>query len=464
MQWLAGLAATWIATSPPGVVRGLALRGDVLYAGTEIGLFRSGPAGWDRAPFPGAVLALAAAKDGLWVATPNLLWFWDGEGDPRSASLGVGARLRGVEVDADGRVWAASESGLFVRTAGRNGFERDATLPPGDVLAVHASGTNVFVARNGALWQRKDGRFESLSAGLGLGWWELRAVARLGDAFYLAVPSGLWRVGAGSAERIDPGLGELRDVRAHGADLLIASSRGVWRLEHPERPDPHAVPLLDAGAERLLAAGGQTWVATDRGFARIDEPARENPRTAGDAPAEPRPPIADVQAAVLEYLDLAPAEMRRVEARARSRGWLPRVRAGVGSGQERARDRDWDEVLSSGEVYTLFDRHEARDRGVSADLELIWELDLLAAPDDAINISRERRLVIELRDQVLERVNRIYFERLRVLDAAEAAGDSAERRAHELRVAELGAQLDAWTGGRFSHLLLDSPPIEGRQP
>jgi hypothetical protein len=464
MQWLAWLAATWIANPPPGAVSGLALRGEVLFAGTDVGLFRAGPTGWERAPFPGAVLGLAQTAEGLWIATPSALWCWDGEADPRSVALGVGARLRDVEVDSSGRVWAASESGLFVRRPGRGSFERDASLPPGDVLAVRAAGPSVFAARNGALWQQRGDRFEALASGLGIGWWELRAAAMLGGSFYLAVPRGLWHVGPSGAERLDPALGELRDLRALGDALVVASSRGVWRVAHREGAGPDARALLDASAERLLAVGAQTWVATDRGLARLDEPAADAPRAVASAPAEPEPPISAVHAAALEYLDLAPGALRQVEARARKRGWLPELRAGIGSGRDRARDHDWDEVVSSGEVRSLAEYHDGRDRGVRSDLELIWDFGQLAAPDDAIAVSRERRLVIELRDQVLERVNRLYFERLRVLDAAAATGDPGERRVHELRVAELGAQLDAWTGGRFSRLLLDSPPIDRREP
>jgi len=464
MQWIAWLAATWITTPPPGVVSGLALHADSLFAGTDVGLFRSGATGWERAPFPGAVLALARDSQGIWAATPGLLWFWDGRSDPRSASLGVGARLRGVSVDSSEQVWAASEAGLFVRRTGRAGFERDATLPPGDVLAVRAAGPRVFAARSGALWRLRRGRFERLVAGLGEGWWELSAAVELGDRSYLAVPRGLWRVGPDGAERIDPGLvGEVHDVRASKGALLLASSRGVWRIAEPEGVDPDPVALLDANAERLLEVGDQIWAATDRGLARLSDPRAPLVHVPA-ARGEPVASIAAVRSAALEYLDLAPSALRRVEARARGRGWLPRVRAGVGSGRDRDSDRDWDEVVSSGEVRGLFDRHEGRDRDVHADLELVWDLDLLAAPDDAIAISRERRLVVELRDQVLERVNRIYFERLRVLDAAAVETDAQRRHELELRVAELAAQLDAWTGGRFSRLVPDSPPNDRREP
>jgi hypothetical protein len=105
-------------------------------------------------------------------------------------------------------------------------------------------------------------------------------------------------------------------------------------------------------------------------------------------------------------------------------------------------------------VRDLFDRDSGRSQGLELDLQLTWELSRLADPGQALSISRERRQLIELRDQVLERVNRLYFERLRLL--ARLSALTPEQREEqgelELRVDELAAHLDAWTGGMFSKL------------
>jgi hypothetical protein len=465
VHWLLALALTWIAAPPPGAVTGLAEREGRVIAGSPLGLFAWGAAGWERTPVAGAVFDLAAAPDGLWIATNRALWFWEPRGEPREVPLGAGARLRGVAVDALGQVWVASESGLFVRRAGEDDFERDSSLPPGDVLALRAAGTAIFAARSNALWMRRRDRFEALAIGLGEGWWELRAAATWRGAVYLAVPQGLWRVAADSAERIDPGLGELRDVQAAESGLWLATSRGVWRFEAP--PSPALTlpdPVLDASTTRLLAQGERLLAATDRGVAALGAP---DLAARGAAPASrpaAAPDVAAVHAAALAYLDLGPEGLREAEQRARGRGWLPLLRASAGVGRDHARDYDRDEVFTSGELHSLYDTHYARDHGFAADVELVWDLDQLASPDDAIAVSRERRLVVELRDQVLERVNRLYFERLRSSDALAAEADAAKQRELELRVAELTAQLDAWTGGRFSRLLHDSPPIDRREP
>jgi hypothetical protein len=219
----------------------------------------------------------------------------------------------------------------------------------------------------------------------------------------------------------------------------------------------------------VLARDTNLLVATDRGLAELssagDLAARPVPIAAApDEPRERTPDVAAVQAAVLAYLDLAPGSLRRLERRARNRGWLPRVRAIAGFDRDRNSDWDRDEVLASGSVWSLYDLNDTDGRGTHADLELLWELGTLAAPDDAINISRERRLVVELRDQVLERVHRLYFERLRVREALAAERDPGKQRELALRVAELTAALDGWTGGAFTRLLADSSRTDRRQP
>ena len=111
---------------------------------------------------------------------------------------------------------------------------------------------------------------------------------------------------------------------------------------------------------------------------------------------------------------------------------------------------------------------EALHRGAS---------DYLTKPVDIHRLRKildKARNTIELRDQVLERVNRLYFERLRVRTRLGALGpDAPERGELEIRASELAAQLDAWTGGLFSRLERGiappsassaSPPWLGRTP
>jgi hypothetical protein len=96
------------------------------------------------------------------------------------------------------------------------------------------------------------------------------------------------------------------------------------------------------------------------------------------------------------------------------------------------------------------DRQDDRDRDFEVGVTLSWDFgDVLYHPE-AIDVSRESREVVELRDEVLDEVTQLYFARRRVLLDLLEARPLLERTRLRLRADELAAGLDAWTGGWFS--------------
>ena len=97
---------------------------------------------------------------------------------------------------------------------------------------------------------------------------------------------------------------------------------------------------------------------------------------------------------------------------------------------------------------------------------MTWELGAVAFDEDAIDLSREHRQVVSLRDNVLDEINQLYFERRGLLERLRAAGaaDDPERARMALRAAELAAGLDAWTGGWFTAQLAPAFPTPDNTP
>ena len=64
-------------------------------------------------------------------------------------------------------------------------------------------------------------------------------------------------------------------------------------------------------------------------------------------------------------------------------------------------------------------------------------------------------LVVELRDDILDQVNKLYFERLRVKSELDnlALEDRSKRFDKQLKLAELTASLDSLTSGYYSKQL-----------
>jgi len=138
----------------------------------------------------------------------------------------------------------------------------------------------------------------------------------------------------------------------------------------------------------------------------------------------------------------------------RGRGWLPtlEISGNYGGG------RDWDFAASevaTNRVYMdrpLNSTSWDRDRDFAAGARLTWDFGDTAYHPEEIDVSRELREIIELRDEVLDEVNHLYFERQRVLLERAALEDLRSPKAVRLalRAAELAAGLDSWTGGWWS--------------
>jgi hypothetical protein len=166
--------------------------------------------------------------------------------------------------------------------------------------------------------------------------------------------------------------------------------------------------------------------------------------------AREEPAVGVLHAAALRRQGLEASRLRMLRERVSRRGWLPELELAVGYENEQDRRWDFDESFVSGATRRLQDRQRDRARGLDVTLSLSWDLgDTIFDPEE-IDLSREARAVIALRDDVLDEVTQLYFERLRVLARLEASPDPGERAQLVLRAAELAAGLDAWTGGAFN--------------
>jgi len=195
--------------------------------------------------------------------------------------------------------------------------------------------------------------------------------------------------------------------------------------------------------------------------ARDGAPAGVQPEETPERPARSfvrDPDIRTVHAASLRYLDLGPERMRELWAGAEKRGWLPSVSLHVGAARDRAWATTRDQTFVSGETRYLSDRDEDDALDLEASVVVSWDLADLAFDTASIDVSREHRLIVSLRDNVTDEINQLYFERRALLERLrESDPDGAEVRAHELRAAELAAGLDAWTGGWFSSASASAP-------
>lgn len=450
------LLPVWVAAPPPAAPTSVALHRDRVVVGTERGLYVNEAEGWSLVLTRGGVRDLARSRDHLLIATGAGLYTWEAAAEePAALPLGVGARVRAVASDHLDTEWVAGESGLYLRPRQASAFRRERSLPAGDVESVRTSAASVWAAMSGVIWRRAaEGPFERVLGGVEEGWWEIRGAVDLAEGSLLCMPRGLWKLEKGSARRLELGIGELRSIVRVAETIWVASERGVYPYALSELESAAPEAAVHADAVDLLRADDRLLVATRSGVATLRLGARPEPVLGLSDLRVARSDIRNVQRAVLSYLDLSPRRIAVIEERARRSAWIPQVRATLSLDRARERDREHDEVFSSGSVRNLLDMSSERDHTIGFDLNFVWELARNARPDQALDISRERRQLVELRDQVLERVNRLYFERLRVLMrlAALDREAAAERVELGIRARELAAHLDAWSGGAFSRL------------
>jgi photosystem II stability/assembly factor-like uncharacterized protein len=265
----------------------------------------------------------------------------------------------------------------------------------------------------------------------------------------------LGRSGLASPEVID-----LLAKRRSPLALFAATARGVARYEPAS---DRWVPLTQGRAASrtsdLSAAGGVLWAATEEGLVRFEVPPEV--LGAGEPPSPQEllanfshePTIGQVHEAAIRYAEVQPHKIQAWRMQARLRALVPKFSM---SGDTNLTDfRHWDsgsnpDALLKGE----------RDIDWSATIS--WEPADLVWSTDQTSIDVRSKLMVELRDDIVDEVTRTYFERRRIQVALLMEPPKSPKTIleKELRIQELTALIDGLTGGYFSAQM----QVTGTQP
>ena len=155
------------------------------------------------------------------------------------------------------------------------------------------------------------------------------------------------------------------------------------------------------------------------------------------------PVIGDVQKAAIEYAEVHPDKIKHWRNAAKKQALLPNISMGL--------DRyltdywHWD----SG---TMPDTLQKGKDAVAWDVTMTWNMGELIWNSDQTSIDTRSKLMVELRDDIINEVTRTYFERrrLQIEILTSPPRDLKVSLEKELRLQELTADIDALTGGYFS--------------
>lgn len=257
-----------------------------------------------------------------------------------------------------------------------------------------------------------------------------------------------------------------RDVRSIlislDSVLYAVSKSGIFRYEGERW---HVLSLgLGSGEIRTfdLDKEGNLYAACDKGlFRSFPKTGYQKERSIDrrtniiSGYVKNEPGIDELHKAAVKYAEVEPGKVLRWRKQAAMCAWLPKLTVGM--------DRDKDRTVSSsiwgtygttttsGKYYVGPD-DETRDNNKNWGVSLSWELGDLIWNDAQTSIDVRSRLMVQLRNDILDEVTKLYFERIRVkmeLDSL-TIEDRKKRFEKELKLQELSAYLDGLTGNYFS--------------
>lgn len=158
------------------------------------------------------------------------------------------------------------------------------------------------------------------------------------------------------------------------------------------------------------------------------------------------PTIKELQDIAIRYAEVHPEKIESWRKAASKKAILPDFSVGL--------DRYVTDLLhwDSG---TNPDTFLKGDDAIAWDVSLTWELADLIWNNDQTSIDTRSRLMVQLRDDILDEITRTYFERrrLQIELLFSPPTDLKAKLDKELRLQELTADIDALTGGYFTKIL-----------
>jgi photosystem II stability/assembly factor-like uncharacterized protein len=399
---------------------------DIVYIGTKSGIYFSEHAtgNWKKArslPVDSAVNFIAVDP-----SNPLVLFAALHKGLYKSMDKGMTWKRILVTSTANKEITGSDDNGYI-------DYEKIETNSNINIIAIEPSGDGtVYVGMSKGLLLSKDGGSTWISASTsGLASHDIISIALDASStehIYAATNRGAFRYSklSDSWEELYRGLLS-RDIRylsaltAQGSSQIIwaATKRGIFKTGLIEQN-------TDAAAEHLESIDIHNLFAYE-------------------------PTIEEIREAAIEYAEVQPDKIEKWRKAAANKAWLPALRVAYD------KDRDWqsDKYYYSGK-HVDNDITKGRDEAWS--ISLTWELGDLIYNSAQTSIDNRSRLTVQLRDDILNEVTRLYFERRRlqiemVTAPPEELTEKIEKR---LRLQELTANIDGLTGSYLSKRLVNT--------
>jgi hypothetical protein len=238
-------------------------------------------------------------------------------------------------------------------------------------------------------------------------------------------------------------------------ELYAATSKGVYRYVQMRWQQVYQGLESNNIIDLARDAGGSIYAATDRGLFILADKKTFSPVPVNGEKAlfkdyaeieryfSFEPSIREVQELAVEYAEVHPDKIKKWRKQAQMRAIAPSLSAGI--------DRSTTEMFH----WDTGSNPDNLQRGrefLDWDVGFSWNLGDLIWNNDQTSIDSRSKLMVELREDVLDQVTRIYFERRRIqVDLiGQDHAQAVQKIEQQMRLAELTAIIDGFTGGKFS--------------
>ncbi|MFA5200246.1 MAG: hypothetical protein WC442_05005 [Candidatus Omnitrophota bacterium] len=421
---------------------------NLIFAATDDGLYYSENLGnrWTRI-FKGKqdlekqCTSVISTKQAIFVGTKaGVLVSWD-KGRNWHKEQGVIGNNSVINIDASSRpnpvIYLAAVNGIFKSVDNGNGWER---------IFVN------FTRENGDNSINEDGS-SSIISDVNF----VKAGNNNINLVYFATAKGVYKStdqGANWKKLHEYGLlnrNILMLCLSENSQVLGLSESGVFSFDDLQWKELSAG--LEAGKLNYLALDSKSniYIAAEKGIFKTikgNYPLMFNRSMLNDYLLN-EPKINQVREAAIKYAEVSPEKIITWRKKAAKKALLPQVNVGLDRNStdlwhwEGGSTTKEDDILRKGQD------------NIDWDVSLSWDFGDLIWNDAQTAIDVRSKLMVELWEDILDQVNKLYFERLRIkfeLDNL-AIEDRNKRFDKQLKLEELTASLDSLTAGYYSQQL-----------
>jgi hypothetical protein len=231
----------------------------------------------------------------------------------------------------------------------------------------------------------------------------------------------------------------ISDIAHSGETLYLASNKGFFVVTSEGTAYSANTGLTNRDVRAVaVASAGKLYLATADGLFCGTPDIDTTQASKVTVRSSQMPTIRQVHAMALHYNEVDPEMIRQWRKKLKNRAFMPSVNVGYDKSiYGTAGTDDYQGKSYVGPV----------DWGVS----MSWDMGDLIWNTYEDDIDTRARLNTQLRSDILDEVNRLYFECKRTALALDGeVPEGIDRSKKELRLEELTASLDGYTGGWFS--------------